>query len=204
MDTAEFRNQLLEIRNILESFLQDYGENPSEDFQTKLNSLNKEYELIHDSLLTIINYFSLQQNAIRALLLIENVTREKNIKLQEVDNLLNAMRMLILPQVETFLYNLKSAVKSKERVLTYLEKSPVQKIPDLVQDMVAMDKKFLDIIEQPQASSSSNLFEQTLQSLIMSHLENSKVSIEKMLKNLQSENPGEENSSPVEEDTEDP
>ena len=192
MDTAEFRNQLLEIRKILESFLQDYGENPSDDFQNKLNSLNKEYELIHDSLLTIINYFSLQQNAIRSLLLIENVTRDKNVKLQEVDNLLNAMRMLILPQIETFTYNLKSAVKSKERVLAYLDNSPVQKIPILVQDMVAMDKKFLDIIEQPQASMSSNLLEQSLQSLLMSHLENSKTSIEKMLYNLQSGSGGED------------
>lgn len=194
MDTVEFRNQLLEIRKIIESFLQDYGENSSDDFQNKLNSLNKEYELIHDSLLTIINYFSLQQNAIRSLLLIENVTRDKNVKLQEVDNLLNAMRMLILPQIETFTYNLKSAVKSKERVLAYLDNSPVQKIPILVQDMVAMDKKFLDIIEQPQASMSSNLLEQSLQSLLMSHLENSKTSIEKMLYNLQSGSGGEESS----------
>ena len=194
MDTVEFRNQLLEIRKIIESFLQDYGENSSDYFQNKLNSLNKEYELIHDSLLTIINYFSLQQNAIRSLLLIENVTRDKNVKLQEVDNLLNAMRMLILPQIETFTYNLKSAVKSKERVLAYLDNSPVQKIPILVQDMVAMDKKFLDIIEQPQASMSSNLLEQSLQSLLMSHLENSKTSIEKMLYNLQSGSGGEESS----------
>ncbi len=187
MDTAEFRNQLLGIREVLESFLREYGSNPSDDFQTKLNALNKEYELIHDSLLTIINYFSLQQNAIRSLLLIENVTREKNIKLQEIDNLLNAMRMLILPQVETLLYNLKSAVKSKERVLNYLENSPVQKIPDLVQDMVAMDKKFLDIVEQSPSAASSNLLEQSLQSLLMSHLDNSKNTIVKMLNNLQSE-----------------
>ena len=96
MDTVEFRKQLLDIREILEAYLKEYGVNQSDDFQNKLNSLNKEYELIHDSLLTIINYFSLQQNAIRAILLIENVTREKNIKIQDVDHLLNAMRMLIL------------------------------------------------------------------------------------------------------------
>ena len=184
MDTVEFRKQLLDIREILEAYLKEYGVNQSDDFQNKLNSLNKEYELIHDSLLTIINYFSLQQNAIRAILLIENVTREKNIKIQDVDHLLNAMRMLILPQVETFLYNLKSAVKSKDRVLTYLENNPVQKIPDLVKEMVEMDKRFLDIIEQPLGPMTSNLLEQSLQSLLMSHLDNSSSAIEKMKNNL--------------------
>lgn len=181
MDTAEFRNQLLDLRKILESFLEDYGNEQELDFPNKLNLLNKEYELIHDSLMTIINYFSLQQNAIRALLLIENVTREKNIKLQEVDNLINAIRMFILPQIETFMYNLKSAVKSKDRVLAYLEKSPVQSIPSLVQDMVDMDKKFLDIIEL----QSTNLLEQSFQSILMSRLENSKNQISQMLSNLQ-------------------
>ncbi len=187
MDTAEFRNQMLDLRKILESFLQDYESNQNGDFQNKLNALNKEYELIHDSLLTIINYFSLQQNAIRALLLIENVTREKNVKLQEVDNLLNAIRMMLLPQVETLMYNLKSAVKSKERVLTYLEKSPVQKIPDLVQNMVAMDKKFLSTVEQSGQSMTSNLLEQSLQAMLMSHLDNAREYISKMQSNL--ENP---------------
>ena len=181
MDTVEFRNQLLSLRQILESFLDGYGNEQSLDFQNKLNILNKEYELIHDSLMTIINYFSLQQNAIRALLLIENVTREKNVKLQEVDNLLNAIRMFILPQIETFLYNLKSAVKSKDRVLAYLEKSPVSSIPSLVQDMVEMDKKFLDVIDQ----QNSNLLEQSLQSILMSRLENSKDAISKMLAHLE-------------------
>ena len=195
MDTAEFRNQMLDIRNILESLLQDYENNLNGDFQNKLNALNKEYELIHDSLLTIINYFSLQQNAIRALLLIENVTREKNVKLQEVDNLINAIRMLLLPQVETLMYNLKSAVRSKERVLTYLENNPVQKIPDLVQNMVEMDKKFLSIIEQSNQSMTSNLLEQTLQAMLMSHLDNSREYIAKMRSNLENVPQYQENNS---------
>lgn len=181
MDSAEFRSQLSDLRKILESFLQGYGNEKSFDFQNKLNFLNNEYEMIHDSLLTVINYFSLQQNAIRALLLIENVTREKNVKLQEIDNLVNAIRMFILPQIETFLYNLKSAVKSKDRVLAYLEKSPVQSIPSLVNDMVEMDKKFLDLIEH----SDTNLLEQSFQLILMSHLENSREKITKMLSNLE-------------------
>jgi len=185
MDTSEFRNQLLDIRKILESFLENYEEEQNHNFQDKLNALNKEYELIHDSLLTVINYFSLQQNAIRALLLIENVTREKTIKIQEVEYLRNAIRMMILPQVETLLYNLKSAVKSKERVLDYLEHNPIKNVPDLVQDMVAMDKKFLNIIEQPQQAMTSNLLEQTLQAMLMSHLDNAQEYITKMKQNLE-------------------
>ena len=185
MDTAEFRKQLLDIRKILESFLDDYSKTQPNDFQNNLNMLNKEYELIHDSLLTVINYFSLQQNAIRSLLLIENVTREKNIKLQDADHLLNAIRVLILPQVETFLYNLKSAVKSKERVLTYLENNPIYKLPELVQDMVSMDKRFLSVVEQSNQSMTSNLLEQSLQSLLMLHLDNSSQYLEKIAENLQ-------------------
>lgn len=184
MDTSEFRNQLLDIRKILESFLEDNEKEQDQNFQDKLNELNKEYELIHDSLLTVINYFSLQQNAIRALLLIENVTREKTIKIQEVEYLRNAIRMMILPQVETLLYNLKSAVKSKERVLNYLENNPIKNVPDLVQEMVTMDKKFLDVIEQPQQAMTSNLLEQTLQAMLMSHLDNAQEYINKMTQNL--------------------
>lgn len=185
MDSTEFRNQLLDIRKVLESFIEGYGNEQSLDFQNKLNTLNNEFEMIHDSLLTIINYFTLQQNAIRALLLIENVTREKNVKLQEIDNLTNALRMFILPQVETFLYNLKSAVKSKDRVIAYLEKSPIQSIPSIIQDMVEMDKKFLETIEQPDKGQSNNLLEQSLQSLLMARLESSKNQISKMLDHLQ-------------------
>lgn len=185
MDSAEFRKQLLDIRTVLESFIEGYGNEQSLDFQNKLNTLNNEFEMIHDSLLTIINYFTLQQNAIRALLLIENVTREKNVKLQELDNLTNALRMFILPQIETFLYNLKSAVKSKDRVIAYLEKSPIQSIPSIIQDMVEMDKKFLETIEQPDKGQSNNLLEQSLQSLLMSRLESSRNQISKMLEHLQ-------------------
>ena len=180
MDSVEFRKQLLDIREILEGFLKNYDNQGSTDFAMKLNALNNEYDLMHDSLLTIINYFSLQQNAIRALLLIENVTREKNIKLQEVDNLLNALRMLILPQIETFVYNLKSAVKSKDRILSYLEKSPTQKIPSLITDMVTMDKNFLAVITNSE-NMNENLLEQSLQSLLMAHLDISKEQISKML-----------------------
>ena len=183
MDSVEFRKQLLDIREILEGFLKNYDNQGSTDFAMKLNALNNEYDLMHDSLLTIINYFSLQQNAIRALLLIENVTREKNIKLQEVDNLLNALRMLILPQIETFVYNLKSAVKSKDRILSYLEKSPTQKIPSLITDMVTMDKNFLAVITNSE-NMNENLLEQSLQSLLMAHLDISKEQISKMLTNL--------------------
>ena len=183
MDSVEFRKQLLDIREILEGFLKNYDNQGSTDFAMKLNALNNEYDLMHDSLLTIINYFSLQQNAIRALLLIENVTREKNIKLQEVDNLLNALRMLILPQIETFVYNLKSAVKSKDRILSYLEKSPTQKIPTLIKDMVEMDKNFLGVITHSE-NMNDNLLEQSLQSLLMAHLDISKEQISKMLNNL--------------------
>ena len=185
MDTAEFRKQLLDIRKILESFLSDYNQVQPDDFQTKLNTLNKEYELIHDSFLTVINYFSLQQSAIRSLLLIENVTREKNVKIQDIDHLINAIRVLILPQVETFLYNLKSAVKSKERVLAYLENNTIHRLPDLVQDMVSMDKRFLNMVEQSNESMTSNLLEQSLQSLLMSHLDISSQYIEKIMNNLQ-------------------
>lgn len=188
MDTAEFRNQMVNIRIILESFLKDYDDDKTfNNFQNKLNKLNNDYELIHDSLMTIINYFSLQQNAIRALLSIEAITQEKNIKLQEINNLQNGMRMLILPQIEIFLYNLKSAVKSKDRVLNYLQKSPIQRIPELVKEMVEMDRKFLDITTQEEDEIVINLLEQSIQSLLMSHLDNSGKSIEKMLKHL--ENP---------------
>jgi hypothetical protein len=179
---------MVNIRIILESFLKDYDDDKTfNNFQNKLNKLNNDYELIHDSLMTIINYFSLQQNAIRALLSIEAITQEKNIKLQEINNLQNGMRMLILPQIEIFLYNLKSAVKSKDRVLNYLQKSPIQRIPELVKEMVEMDRKFLDITTQEEDEIVINLLEQSIQSLLMSHLDNSGKSIEKMLKHL--ENP---------------
>lgn len=204
MDTAEFRTQILEIKEIIEYFLlhtlpDNYLD--VDNFSEAVNVFNQDLSTLHDSLLTIINYFTLQQNAIRALMTLDTVVNSVHIKTQNSDILLHSLRMVILPQLEVFVQNIFSAVKAKNRVQKYLKDSPnLNRLPEIVNELVEKNQIFLDIIEL-QKSTESNLIEQSLQSMLMSRLETSRKNIDKMKENMKSKfNKESEESKPSQED----
>lgn len=204
MDTAEFRTQILEIKEIIEYFLlhtlpDNYLD--VDNFSEAVNVFNQDLSTLHDSLLTIINYFTLQQNAIRALMTLDKVVNAVHIKTQNSDILLHSLRMVILPQLEVFVQNIFSAVKAKNRVQKYLKDSPnLNRLPEIVNELVEKNQIFLDIIELHK-STESNLIEQSLQSMLMSRLETSRKNIDKMKENLKSKfNKESEESKPSQED----
>ena len=187
MDTAEFRQQLLDIKEIIEFFLLKTlppSRTTADDFSEAVNIFNQDLVTLHDSLLTIINYFSLQQNAIRALMTLDKVIQTSQVKVQNSDVLLHTLRMVILPQIEIFVQNIFSAVKAKKKVQDYLADSPnLNRLPEIIDDLVAKDQTFLDII-QLKVGTETSLLEQSLQSMLMSRLEISRNNIDKMRANL--------------------
>ena len=187
MDTAEFRQQLLDIKEIIEFFLLKTlppSTTTADDFSEAVSIFNQDLVTLHDSLLTIINYFSLQQNAIRALMTLDKVIQTSQVKVQNSDVLLHTLRMVILPQIEIFVQNIFSAVKAKKKVQDYLADSPnLNRLPEIIDDLVAKDQTFLDII-QLKVGTETSLLEQSLQSMLMSRLEISRNNIDKMRANL--------------------
>jgi hypothetical protein len=187
MDTAEFRKQILEIKEIIEYFLLKTlppSSTQVENFSEAVNVFNQDLSTLHDSLLTIINYFTLQQNAIRALMTLDKVIQTNQVKVQSSDHLIHTLRMVILPQIEIFVQNIFSAVKAKNKVQKYLQDSPnLNRLPEIIDDLVAKDQTFLDII-QLELGTESSLLQESLQSILMSHLDVSREKIDTMKENL--------------------
>lgn len=188
MDTAEFRKQLLEVKEIIEFFLLKTlppSNINADNFSEAVNIFNQDLSTLHDSLRTIINYFSLQQNAIRALMTLDKVIQTPQVKVQSSDHLIHTLRMVILPQIEIFVQNIFSAVKAKNKVQKYLEESPnLNRLPEIIDDLVAKDQTFLDII-QIQLATQSSLLQECLQSILMSRLDISREKIDNMKENLE-------------------
>ena len=188
MDTAEFRQQILDVKEIIEFFLlKTLPENTTnvENFSDAVSIFNQDLSTLHDSLLTIINYFSLQQNAINALMTIDTVIKTNQVKVQNSDVLIHTLRMVILPQIEIFVQNLFSAVKAKKKIQDHIRSQNLNHLPEIIDDLVKKDQIFLDLIEMNLGSETS-LLQQSLQSMLMSRLETSRINIDKMKNNLKS------------------
>ena len=63
-NTSEIKEMLLKIREILEEYILDTTGEKS--FEEGIGSLEKDYEVIENSLSTLLNYLALQQNVIRS------------------------------------------------------------------------------------------------------------------------------------------
>ena len=72
-NTSEIGEMLLKIREILEEYIMDTTGEKS--FEKGISSLEKDYEVIENSLSTLLNYLALQQNVVRSFRNIEQFTR---------------------------------------------------------------------------------------------------------------------------------
>ena len=180
-NTSEIKEMLLKIREILEKYLMDTTGEKS--FEIALNSLEKDYEVIENSLSTLLNYLALQQNVIRSFRNIEQFTRLPILN-KPTDQLLKTLRVIMLPQFEVLISNSATAFKSSERVLLYADNPDIPGgVSDKIREISGFNEKLLELIDYDKETQSSSLGI-ALNAIIMSRLPKSQELIDNMLNNL--------------------
>ncbi|MHA2363571.1 MAG: hypothetical protein ACXAC7_06410 [Candidatus Hodarchaeales archaeon] len=181
-EAEEIKSQLLTIREIVEKFfIETTGE---KSFEGAVNILNREYEVIENSLSTLLNFIALQQNVIRSFQNIEQFTRVSALDEKTYDQLIKTLRVIMIPQFEVMISNLSAVHNAGERVILYTDNPDLPGgISEKIREINDLDKKFLEIIDFNKEITSSSL-DIALKAMIMARFEEAKKNIDSMLNNV--------------------
>lgn len=170
---------LLDVREIIEKFLiHNTDEN---NYESAINSLEKEYEVIENSLSTLLNYLALQQNVLRSFKNIEQFTRKSLLEDRSPDQINKTLRIIMLPQFEVLFSNISTVFKSSDRVLLYADNPDIPGgVSDKIREIRNFDKNFLNLIRHDEENKTNDL-DLALNGLIIGQFENSSKRISNML-----------------------
>ena len=170
---------LLDVREIIEKFLiHNTDEN---NYESAINSLEKEYEVIENSLSTLLNYLALQQNVLRSFRNIEQFTRKSLLEDRSPDQINKTLRIIMLPQFEVLFSNISTVFKSSDRVLLYADNPDIPGgVSDKIREIRNFDKNFLNLIRHDEENKTNDL-DLALNGLIIGQFENSSKRISNML-----------------------
>ncbi len=182
-DNAKYQNRSIELFQILKD-LRDYAlENRDE--------LYKQLVTVEDALETLLNWIKLEKNCIRNFETIlewaENLASDKNISKDEVRY---QLRVVLLPQVESFTQNLTTGEKSALKVLDAVNKD-LNSLPLFLKDTQQQNFKLLTTLGYEPESKTSHL-DLALNNLYQGRLEQFENEIHSLAQNLKHLKPGDQ------------
>ena len=174
-DNAKYQIRSTELFQILED-LRDYAlENRDE--------LYKQLVTVEDALETLLNWIKLEKNCIRNFETIlewaENLASDKNMSKDEIRY---QLRVVLLPQVESFTQNLTTGEKSALKVLDAINKD-LNSLPQFLKDTQQQNFKLLTILGYEPESKTSHL-DLALNNLYQGRLEQFNKEIQLLAQNL--------------------
>ena len=143
---------MIAIKEVLEAATKDVMQ--ASDFQEASAKISAQYDLVSNTLGSIINWIRQAQNSMMSLSSLYEWASLFSEEETEIDELRRRIRMVMLPQAESFLQTLASAERSRS-VMQVIQKD-FENVPILVDSASGKNKKFLEIfIWDPNLESSA-------------------------------------------------
>ena len=144
--------------------------------------VRSELDLISNTLGTIQNWIRLQETALASLGSIEkwaSIVAEEN----DIDAIRHRLRIMLLPQVETFVQSISSADKAS-RVALPIMSADLSKIPALIEKLSSINVHLLELIDY-EPSTKSSLLDSGVNALYLGAMDDFQDRIDRLEKNMQ-------------------
>ena len=144
--------------------------------------VRSELDLISNTLGTIQNWIRLQETALAALGSLEewaSIVAEEN----DIDAIRHRLRIMLLPQVETFVQSISSADKAS-RVALPIMSDDLSKIPALIEKLSSINVHLLELIDY-EPSTKSSLLDSGVNALYLGAMDDFQDRIDRLEKNIQ-------------------
>ena len=179
-DANAISQQLGNLRRLLEKFLK--GPTKEGTLGGQLDVLGHRFNVLEETLATVLNWFSLQKAILRALGAVQKLT-EPNMLGQPEDVLRQTIRMGLLPQSETMAQNIFAANKGAQRILPLVERD-LSNLAEQIKSLKTLNERFLKVIEFD-LDASSGLITELLHSLYSGHLDVGNEKLARLEENIQ-------------------
>ncbi len=139
-------------------------------------------DLISNTLGTIQNWIRLQEIALAALASLEewsSVTAQE----QDIDSIRHRLRIMLLPQVESFVQSISSADKAARIALPFMSED-LTTIPSLIKNLSAINIHLLELIEY-EPSTKTSLLDSGVNALYRGAIPDFQTRLDRLIKNIE-------------------
>ncbi len=148
-----------------------------EDASTRLKA---ELDLISNTLGTIMNWIRLQETALAALSSLQEWSAVAATE-SDLDAIRHRMRIMIQPQIESFVQSISSADKASRIALPFMSED-LTKIPSLIKRISDINLHMLELIEY-EPSTKTSLLDSGINALYRGAIEDFQTKLERLEKN---------------------
>ena len=171
--------QLELLRQALEGFLKNFSEKTT--LSDIVYDLNQEYDVLEETLATVINWLILHKSIIRAFDVMERLTAS-NILSQSEDDVKKTIRTGLLPQSGTMVQNVVAGLRGSTKIISLIDKDLVD-LNKKIHKLKNFDEEFLKIIEY-ESAMSDGLLSEILNNIYSSNYEDSANKLFRLLNNV--------------------
>ena len=150
------------------------------ELQEASTRLKAELDLISNTLGTIMNWIRLQETALAALASLQEWSSVAATE-SDLDAIRHRMRIMIQPQIESFVQSISSADKASRVALPFMSED-LTKIPSLIKRISDINLHMLELIEY-EPSTKTSLLDSGINALYRGAIQDFQTKLERLEKN---------------------
>ncbi|MFW9915032.1 MAG: hypothetical protein ACFFGZ_05415 [Candidatus Thorarchaeota archaeon] len=150
------------------------------ELQEASTRLKAELDLISNTLGTIMNWIRLQETALAALASLQEWASVAATE-SDLDAIRHRMRIMIQPQIESFVQSISSADKASRVALPFMSED-LTKIPSLIKKISDINLHMLELIEY-EPSTKTSLLDSGINALYRGAIQDFQTKLERLEKN---------------------
>ncbi|MHA2337515.1 MAG: hypothetical protein ACXACX_09435, partial [Candidatus Hodarchaeales archaeon] len=171
--------QLELLRQALEGFLKNFSKEPT--LLDMVYDLNNQYDVLEETLATVVNWLSLHKSIIRGMGMIEKLTNP-SVLLQPEDEVKKTIRTLLLPQSGSMVRDVVAGLRGSTKIIELIGKD-LGDLNNKIKVLKNLDEKFLEIIEY-ESTISDGLLSEVLNNIYSGFYDSSADKLFKLLNNV--------------------
>ncbi|MFX0117703.1 MAG: hypothetical protein ACFFB3_24370 [Candidatus Hodarchaeota archaeon] len=156
------------------------------ELQDAITRIKSELDLVSNTLGTILNWIRLQETALAALSSLQEYSGMFSLE-SDLDTIRHRLRIMLLPQVESFVQSISSADKASRIALPFMSED-LTKIPSLIKKLSDVNMHLLELIEY-EPSTKTSLLDSGVSALYRGAIQDFQNRIERLEKNNSILNP---------------
>jgi hypothetical protein len=176
---ATLPQQLELLRQALEGFFRNFSKEAT--LSDMVYDLNNQYDVLTETLATVVNWLSLHKSIIRAMGMMEKLT-EPDILLQSEDEVKKTIRTGLLPQSGSMVRDVVAGLRGSTKIMELIEKD-LGDLNNKIKILKNLDEKFLKIIEY-ESAISDGLLSEILNNIYSGFYDSSADKLFKLLNNV--------------------
>ncbi|MFW9994603.1 MAG: hypothetical protein ACFFD4_21340 [Candidatus Odinarchaeota archaeon] len=138
-----YRSALIEMQASLRNIVVHFSR--EEDYRSGITSLSANYEILANTLSTLLNWIRLQQEGLAALSSIHDWSQIL-LEEEDVSTIRYQLRTMIIGQIETMTQNFVSSDRSSKNILQFVV-GQLDNIPRLINQTKSVNEAFLSILQ---------------------------------------------------------